>query len=111
MFDSRSSLEKCFGGGPFCWNQKPEELYCFIVQPKAGFPKGDSLYKYNNLLKKWNIECAGDSTCTKGCLVHAMQHRDPEYMNRVYYNVGDVDSHLKHAIEMNKLRSIKKKEK
>jgi len=111
MIDWRSSLEKCFNGEPFCWNQKPEELFCYMSQPAEGFPFGDALYKYNLLFKKWVIACDGNGTCGKDCLVHAYQQRDPEIMDRVFYNVGDIKSHLEHTREMNKLRKIKKKEK
>lgn len=110
MIDWRSSLEKCFGGGPFCWNQKPEELFCFIVQPKEGFPQGDTLYKYNHLLKKWVVECGPSGGCKEDCLVHAVQHNDPVYMDRVYYNVVDIKAHLDHHREMKKLKAVRKKE-
>jgi len=107
MIDWRSSLEKCFGGGPFCWNQKPEELFCFIVQPRDLFKHGDTLYKYDRAEKKWEVECGPSGSCKEGCLVHAIQKRDPIYMDRVYYNVGNVNAHLKHVIEMNELRKEK----
>ena len=107
--DRRSSLEKCFNGQPFCWNQNPTELFCYISQPKEGFPQGDSLYKYNSLFKKWNLECGPSSGCKEGCLVHATQNRDPIYMDRVYYNVGDIKAHLEHTLEMSELREVRKK--
>jgi len=97
------SLESCFNGKAFCWNQKPEELFCYICQPKKGFPKGDSLYKYNNVLKKWEIACDGNGTCDPDCLVHAYQKKDPVFINRVYYNVVEIQAHLKHHIRIKEL--------
>jgi len=107
MLDWRSSLEKCFNGEAFCWNQNPKELYCYKSQVSKGFPKGDTLYKYNATSKKWKISCDGDGICEKGCLVHAYQKRDPEYMDRVYYNVGKVEPHLKHITAMEEWKNNK----
>lgn len=106
-----NSLQKCFNGDPFCWNQKPEEIFCYKVNSSAGFPKGDALYRYDNNSRKWSIACAGDSSCGKDCLVHAYQQNDPEVMNRVYYNTGDVTKHLDHIIFMKELKSNNNEEK
>ena len=101
-------LERCFNGEAFCWNQKPEELFCFIVQPSKEFPKGDSLYKHNNTTKQWEVSCDGNSQCESDCLVHAYQKRDPIFMERVYYCVGDIEPHLNHQQDMRKYREEKR---
>lgn len=92
----RSSLEECLPRGPFCWSAEPRTIYRFIVQPEEGFPKGDALYQFNLTEGLWDISCAGDHTCGKGCLVHALQHRDPVIVDRIFYNTGNIALHLEH---------------
>ena len=105
MFDHRSSLEKCFCGEPFCWNQEPRTLYCYISQAREGFPKGDALYIYDSDALRWKVLCGGECGCQEGCLVHAMQHRDPVFMDRVYYTIGtSIADHLSHWDDVDELR-------
>lgn len=105
MMDWRSSLEKCFCGEPFCWNQKPEELFCWIVRPRDEFKRGDTLYKYNREEAKWEVECDGSSGgCKEGCLVHAVQQKDPQYMDRIYYTVGNIERHYDHHEDMKEIK-------